>query len=79
MPRKVDEDITRLHVNLYTSDLEWLRSVYGENVGMGSAIRTIIRNNIKRVQELVDAKKKAMTPLSDDEIEEVLQEASQHE
>lgn len=82
MPRKVDEPITRLHINLFSSDLEWLQEKYGKDstgVGVGAAIRFILRNNIKRAQELMDSKKRPIAPLSEDDIEEAVEEMLKEE
>jgi len=43
MPRKAEEEITRIHIQVFKSDLEILESVFADNIGISPAIRKIIR------------------------------------
>jgi len=52
MPRRAEEAISRIHIQVFSSDLEILESIYGDNIGISPAIRKIIRlwletNNIE--------------------------------
>jgi len=77
MPRQEDEPIERIHINLFSADLEWLRANYRreESVGVGKAVRTIVRNSVKRMQELQASRQKPIRPLDDEELETLAEEA----
>lgn len=77
MPRQEDEPIERIHIYLYSSDLEWLRSNYRreESVGVGKAVRTIVRNSVKRMQELQASRHNPIRPLDDEELGALEEEA----
>jgi hypothetical protein len=77
VPRQEDEPIERIHINLYSSDLEWLRQNYRreESVGVGKAVRTIVRNSVKRMQELQASRFHPIRPLDDDELASLEEEA----
>lgn len=77
MPRKEDEPIIRLHVNLFEEDVDWLRQMYGQehSVGMGKAIRRMVRNSIKRMKEIQAAKSRAIEPLGESEMDSLVEEA----
>ena len=77
MPRQEDEPIERIHINLFSSDLEWLRANYRreESVGVGKAVRTIVRNSVKRMQELQATRQRGIRPLEDEELEALESEA----
>jgi predicted HTH domain antitoxin len=77
MPRQEDEPIERIHINLFSADLEWLRSNYRreESVGVGKAVRTIVRNSVKRMQDLQASRQKPIRPLDDDELAALAEEA----
>jgi hypothetical protein len=77
MPRQEDEPIERIHINLFSADLEWLRANYRreESVGVGKAVRTIVRNSVKRMQELQASRHRPIAPLADNELEALEQEA----
>jgi len=52
MPRRAEEPLDRIHIQIFQSDLEILQSIYGDNIGVSPAIRKIIRmwleqNNIE--------------------------------
>ena len=52
MPRRAEEPLDRIHIQIFHSDLEILQSIYGDNIGVWPAIRKIIRmwleqNNIE--------------------------------
>lgn len=48
--RSVEEPMKKVTVRLFASDDEYLKEVYGE-LGYNKAIRMIIRNHIRFVQE----------------------------
>lgn len=79
MPRQEDEPIERIHINLFSADLEWLRSNYRreESVGVGKAVRTIVRNSVKRMQDLQASRQKPIRPLDDDELAALAEDAHQ--
>jgi hypothetical protein len=79
MPRQEDEPIERIHINLFSADLEWLRANYRreESVGVGKAVRTIVRNSVKRMQDLQASRHQHIKPLEDGELEAFEQEAHQ--
>ena len=80
MPRQEDEPIERIHINLFSADLEWLRANYRreESVGVGKAVRTIVRNSVKRMQDLQAARQRSIRPLEDSELEALESEAHNH-
>lgn len=61
MPIKVDEEISRIHICPFTEDLEILKSLFSDNIGVSPAIRKIIRlwienNNVKLGQKSLGIK-----------------------
>lgn len=44
MPAPAEEPLSRIHVQLFSSDLEILQSIFGDNIGYGPAIRKIVRS-----------------------------------
>lgn len=76
--KKEVEDLTRLHLNIYTEDYEWLKRNYGreDSVGMGKAVRTIIRNNVSRMKEVLARRAQPQKPLEDDEFSALSLEAA---
>jgi hypothetical protein len=59
MPRREKEPTERFHLHLYSSDIEWLKSTFGDRVGVAKAVRQMIRGyRLKveaRVADLTDA------------------------
>lgn len=60
MPKRESEPLIRLHVNLFESDYERLKELFGSNVGMATAVRKIVRSNLKRIDEKFAAKQRAI-------------------
>lgn len=61
MSKRESETLERVHLTLFASDMLWLRQKYGDNqLGISKAVRTIIRVNIKRMEEKMAA---AKTPI----------------
>lgn len=51
MPKLEGEPVVRVHIMLYESDLITLRQRYAGNVGIGPAVRTVVRLFLKRLEE----------------------------
>jgi hypothetical protein len=52
MPRRASEPLSRIHIQINSSDLEILESIFSDNIGVSPAIRKIVRlwleeNNIQ--------------------------------
>lgn len=61
MPKRESEPLERVHLTLFSSDLEWLRLHYGDNqLGISKAVRAMIRGTIKKMEEKLA---KSRTPL----------------
>jgi hypothetical protein len=43
MPRLEEEELTRIHVQLFTEDKLILDNLYGDNIGTSRAVRRIVR------------------------------------
>jgi len=43
MPRQEDEELTRVHVQLFSEDKAILDNLYGDNIGTSRAVRRIVR------------------------------------
>lgn len=43
MPRVEDEEIQRLHIQLYSEDVKILNDIYGDSIGLSRAVRRIVR------------------------------------
>jgi hypothetical protein len=50
MPRRETEPTSRTHVFLYDSDIEWLKSTYGDNIGVARAVRMMVRGFRRKVE-----------------------------
>jgi len=48
MPKREREPITRVHMHIFSADLEKLHLLYGDTVGVSKAVREIVRTFIKR-------------------------------
>lgn len=58
MPKRESEPLERVHLTLFSSDLAWLRTHYGENqLGISKAVRAMIRSTIKKMEEKLAAKR----------------------
>ena len=44
MPKPSEEEITRLHLHLFTKDLKLLQTYFGDNIGISPAVRQIVRS-----------------------------------
>ena len=60
MPRPVDEPLTAIQLRLFKADLEKLRHLYGDTLGVNKAIRNIVRAFIRQTEAkanaIIDAK-----------------------
>lgn len=74
MPRSSDEPTSRIHLHIFTSDLEFIKAHYGTqgNIGQNAAMRMMIR----RVVNLLKAEQaKSAQPVAVD-VERALAEES---
>lgn len=79
MPRRESEDLERVHLTLFASDMEWLRQRYGRNqFGISKAVRTMIRSTIKAMEERL-ANSKTPIHISDEDFPELPEEDIFHE
>lgn len=60
MPRKESEEVVRKHLWVYEDDWAWLEAMYGQNVGVSKAVRTIIRQFRKQAEAKASAVAKPM-------------------
>lgn len=52
MPRRVAEPVTKVTINLYTSDYDYLRRLYAnERNGFQASIRTLISAVVSKMRE----------------------------
>jgi len=49
MPRKSDDALVRVHIQLYERDWQRLLSFYGGNVKRSSVVRELVHNWVKRI------------------------------
>lgn len=73
MPRKREGDPqTRIHVWLFTSDWQELKSMYGDSIGPSKFVRLVVRRALRSVQDKANAKRKPMDTSSiDTELDEM--------
>lgn len=50
MPKISEEDLQRVLVLLFKSDLEFLTEMYGNNIGVSKAVRTMTRTHITQIK-----------------------------
>ncbi len=73
MPR-TNEDKSeqhRVHIWLYTSDWEELKSLYGDSIGPSKFVRLVVRQALKRVREKTNVQRphqSASTPSIDEDL-----------
>jgi hypothetical protein len=65
MPKKEDEEIIRVHVWVYKSDWELMRTIFGRhnNVTPSNAIRQILRSHLTQIKARVDSVKDRITKI----------------
>jgi hypothetical protein len=51
MSRHEDEPTRRVHVLVFADDWEWIKRVYGKNIGESAAVRQIVRRFRNRIEE----------------------------
>lgn len=79
MPRRESEELERVHLTIYASDIDWLRQKYGNNqFGISKAVRTIIRNSIKSMEERI-AKNKTPLHIPDEDFPDLPEEEEVNE
>jgi hypothetical protein len=62
MPRKEEEETTRVHVHLFQRDVDRLDDLFGATMGRASAIRKIIRAFINNVEAKASERSQPVTP-----------------
>lgn len=50
MPKISEEDLQRVLILLFKSDLEFLTEMYGTNIGVSKAVRTMVRTHITQIK-----------------------------
>lgn len=50
MARSDTEPSVRTHLWLFKSDLEWLQSTFGHNIGVSQAVRKLVRAYRRKVE-----------------------------
>lgn len=53
MPKLDGEPVERIHIQLYASDVQTLRVRYADTIGIGPAVRNIVRIFLKRLEDHV--------------------------
>ena len=67
MPRKREGDPqVRIHVWLFESDWQELKSMYGETIGPSKFVRLVVRRALRNVLDKANAKRKPMDTSSID-------------
>lgn len=56
MARKESEPLERRHTLLFKGDWERLQAVFGDNIGVAKAIRTIVRRTLDNIDNKVNEK-----------------------
>ena len=55
MPKKDEEKMERQHVMLFAEDLNQLKALFGESIGVSKGIRMIIRQYLKKLSKKLEA------------------------
>jgi hypothetical protein len=55
MPKITEEPLTAIQVRLFEADLAALKRLYGQDVGVNAAIRTIVRVFLRQVDAKANA------------------------
>ena len=55
MPKKESEEVIRVHLWLYKSDWEKMKTIYEPTIGPSKAIREIVRNFLRTIEAKVEA------------------------
>jgi len=55
MPKITEEPLSTIQLRLFTEDLDYLRSIYGQTMGYNYAIRTLVRNFVKKAKEAANS------------------------
>ena len=50
MPKITDEPLEAIQAKLFKSDLNYLRSLFKNNVGVNKVIRTVVRSYVNQVK-----------------------------
>lgn len=74
MPKAEVEELERVHLYLFKSDVEWIKSVYGTRMPFTRAARSMIRAVRKKVearaeQESSEASGLTLADLREEEVE----------
>lgn len=48
--RKEDEPTERVHLILFSSDVAWLHTIFGRNVGVSTAVRKMVRDYRRHIE-----------------------------
>lgn len=54
MPKISEEPLEAKQVKLFKSDLEYLREMYGDTIGVNGAIRTLVRTFVRNTRAKTD-------------------------
>ena len=65
MPKITDEELETIQVRLCKKDLDVLRTLYRDNVGVNLVIRTIVRSFVRQTEAKATAAIDALPPLDD--------------
>lgn len=55
MPKKEAEDVSRVHLWLYTADWEKMKTLFEPTIGPSKAIREIVRNFLRTLEAKVES------------------------
>jgi len=66
MPRYNKEPKVRIHLWVYESDAEFLKTAYGETIGFSAAICSILRMFVRKLQAAQEAQSPLM-PLDEEQ------------
>lgn len=77
-PRNV-EDLVRVHLWLYQSDLDWMRRTFGATLGTSQVVRSLVRRARKEIETAVDGQGQTPTNSASSAIKDILQNESSQE
>jgi len=68
LPKLETEPLDRVHLWLYTDDIEWVRRHYSQTIGFSAAIRKMIRQFRLQLERQLAQQAKALPSLEDEEL-----------
>jgi len=57
MRRNSEEELQRVHVHLFQSDVEKVHALFDSNIGFSKAVRTMLRKFLRSIEEKAGARR----------------------